>query len=257
MEGLTFKVEGPWSDDSSDGHAIAGRKGVYCSSQLPNRWDKQPISGTDGQFDHDHAGRPRYFCSVPVRWSYIFLVSCFCCVPVALQAQTTNLLDVADSLILHVRWRKADTVLNQVDEAALSETDLARFKLYRSCVLEQRSELDKATTLALEAMTMAQRLQLPEIEASAHLKMALIQEIVGEPRKSSVHLDKALQLIKDHGLEELYAHYYVRRSSLIRVSTNDRDSLKQAERLAQLATEYGERYRRHGIWQMGTCCSPC
>lgn len=174
----------------------------------------------------------------------MLLAGWLCCIPAALQAQTTDLLDVADSLILHVRWKKADAVLNQVDEAALSQTDLARFKLYRSCVLEQRSELDKATTLALEAMTMAQRLQLPEIEASAHLKMALIQEIVGEPRKSSVHLDKALKLIKDHGLEELYAHYYVRRSSLIRVSTQDPDSLRQAEKLAQLATEYGESHRQ-------------
>ncbi len=166
----------------------------------------------------------------------------------ALQAQTTNLLDVADSLILHVRWRKADTVLNQIDEAALSKADLARFKLYRSYVLVQGDEQHKSTSAALEAMTIAQQLQLPEVEAGARLQLALIQEVVGEHRKSSAHLDKTLKLIKEHGLNELYAHYYVRRSSLIRVSTNDPDSLRQAKKLAQLATEYGERY--HQPWHL-------
>ncbi len=181
---------------------------------------------------------------MPVRWSYVLLVGCLWCVPAASQAQAVGLLDMADSLIMHVRWRQADAVLHQIDETDLSPADRARFKLYRSYVLGQNEEFDKSTSTGLEAMTMAQRLHLPEIEVGARLQLALIQELVGEPRKSAVHLDKVLQLINDHELNELYPHYCVRRSSLIRVSTKDPDSLKQATRLAQLATEQAGKYRQ-------------
>ncbi|MGB0918186.1 MAG: sensor histidine kinase, partial [Flavobacteriales bacterium] len=175
---------------------------------------------------------------------YIAVLLCTCCIFRTAQAQPAQQLDVVDSLLLRFQWRTADTILEHLFTTNLSIAEEAEAKLYKARVLEKLNEMDKATVYALDALESSTNNNLSDIAAGTHITLSLIQERVGQIQKASTHLDDAEKLLFENKLEHQYAHYYVRRSSLIRVSTQDPDSIATATELALLANKYATKYNQ-------------
>lgn len=172
------------------------------------------------------------------------LLVCLCCFPLVIQAQSTRDFQVVDSLLLHFKWRTADSLLDRVMATELTDVEQSRAALYKANALERTDELDKATAYALDALEKATEIGLPDVQAEAHIILSLIQERIGEVKKSSAQLDKAEQLIFMNKLEPLYAQYYVRRSSLMRVDSENPDSLAISLELAIKANQYAEKHKQ-------------
>ncbi|MCB9190457.1 MAG: hypothetical protein H6602_02160 [Flavobacteriales bacterium] len=172
------------------------------------------------------------------------MLAWLCCFPLVTQAQTVAKMQMVDSLILHFKWRTADTILDELLENDLSDAEEAKVLMYKARVHEKADRLDKATAFGLKALEKASELNLPDVVAGTHITLSLIQENIGEYQRSSEHLDEAEQLLFDNRLERQYAHYYVRRSSLMRVSSKNPDSLAIAMELAELANQYATKYKQ-------------
>ena len=162
------------------------------------------------------------------------------------QRATEQLLDMADSMVNRFQYEAAGEIAENLLVAALSDVGRAKALLVKAQVLERAGVMDTATAIALSALKIAEVTGLDEVAAGAHITLALIHEQIGGYDISNGHLDQAERLLFSSQLERQYGQYYVRRASLIRVSTTDEDAYVLAKakmyELAQLAIKYARIY---------------
>lgn len=207
-------------------------------------WDRWTFLGIERQCEGHYGVCCRYICYVYFSVRYGLMLAWLCCLPIIIHAQNEHEFQKVDSLTLHFKWRTADTILDRLLETDLSEAEKAIALMYKARVHEKADRLDKATVYGLEALKKAEELNMPEVLAGTHITLSLIQERVGEYDQSSEHLDEAERLLFRNKLERQYAHYYVRRASLIRVSTKNPDSLALAMKLANFANRYASKFNQ-------------
>ena len=186
-----------------------------------------------------------YICAVQFPLRHIVL-SCLLFVSAMAigQVQTSTLgqLAVADSLTLSFHFDDAKAIADSVLANNPTEIEHAKALLIQARALERDNVLDEATQVALKALEWAEKLKLANEEVGARITLALIMEKIGELEKCVKHLNEAKRLISENGLDQQNGHYYVRLSSLIRVSTSDPDSIAIATNYANLALEFATKY---------------
>lgn len=149
-----------------------------------------------------------------------------------------------DSLIeynrLDIARMKNDSIYKQLNTSGQREkykSQILELTYQKANILDQQDDKSAKPLETLLAIT-DETEKFPLLSCKVNLLIALCYEKVGNYKRTNEYLDKAYQIYKDNGLEEIYSTYCVRRSSYYRQT----DDLEKSFHYARQAKEYAEKY---------------
>ncbi len=165
-------------------------------------------------------------------------------------AQQINLkkeVDQVDTLIHYVRFAEGEAkikgLLGHLNKSNISKEEedfKLKLLLHQAFLYARERKGNKALELTLDVIDRAQEYGLPEKEYQACLMTATMYEM-GELAICKSYLDRAYQLHKANGLENVYSIYCIRLSSYYRLIKKNELAIQYARTGIAYALKYGNK----------------